>query len=87
MHPIRVLEELEIHVEFVIEIKPVVSVQAVIDVTVDPWISGSIPSVPFDGILVIHTLVITFRVLTGHVLVTCQPKIESRIKNDQFILR
>ena len=60
MHPIRVLEELEIHVEFVIEIKPVVTVQAVIDVTVDPWISGSISPVPFDSILVIHALVITF---------------------------
>ena len=44
----------------VIKIKPVISVQAVIDVTVDSRISGSIPSVPFDSILVIHTLIITF---------------------------
>ena len=59
-YPICVLKEPEIHVEFVIKIKPVISVQAVIDVTVDSRIAGSISSVPFDSIQVIHTLVITF---------------------------
>ena len=44
----------------VIKIKPVISVQAVIDVTVDSRIAGSISSVPFHSIQVIHTLVITF---------------------------
>ena len=81
-HSIGILEEPEIHVEFVIEIEPVVFVQVVINVTIDSRVSGSVSSVPFEGILMIHALIILVRMLGGYGLMTGKPEVESRIEND-----